>query len=101
MSLLKSRHPHMKGIYRLTDGTKCYNSHAAALAMTEIGKITGVRVDEVSHNEPGHGGDLVDMYGACSISVLWLYVREYKTPLDDTKSVVVALNKRPLYINSI
>ena len=50
---LKSRHPQLTTCSRETDGAVSYNSVAVALFTASLGDITGIRVTEHSHNEPG------------------------------------------------
>ena len=51
---LKERHPQLTTCSRETDGAVAYNRVSVALFTSSIGEITGIRVVEHSHNEPGN-----------------------------------------------
>jgi hypothetical protein len=53
LTSLKQRHPQLTTCSRETDGAVAYNSVAVALLTPQLGVLTGIRVTEHSHNEPG------------------------------------------------
>jgi hypothetical protein len=66
--------PHVTGAFTQSDGA--YNDNTMALHMALLGKVTGIYVLGSGHNEPGHGGDRVDSWGACLIAHMWAWVRD-------------------------
>lgn len=65
LRLLHERHPFIKTCCIQSDGAKNYNAHNMIAFVPSLGRLTGIHVEEWVHNEPGHGSDIGDMYGAC------------------------------------
>ena len=98
---LKERHPQLCTATRETDGAVAYNSVGVALFTASLGEITGIRIVEHSHNEPGlfglsrppsvrrpvihththtympagHGSDICDTAGANSVRQCMRYTK--------------------------
>jgi hypothetical protein len=71
LTLIKARHARIKTCARETDGAGSYNSIFVALFTLQLHDLTGIKVTDHGHNEPGHGADICDTAGANCVRECW------------------------------
>ena len=91
LDTLKARHPRLTCCSRETDGATTYNSKAVTVFMEEMGRVCGIRVCSHTHNEPGHGSDQCDSFGANCVRACYAWHLENGVPIDHARQSVGAM----------
>ena len=78
-------HPSHTHIHRVSDNCYTYECKKICLALTEVFKITGIRILGTNNNEPSHGGGLADTAGAIMKNLLWKWTMKNARAIQEAK----------------
>ena len=70
-----------------------YNSVYVALFSASLGDLTGIRVVDHSHNEPGHGSDICDTAGSNSVRNCMRFTKRTGVNVDAASVTQTALTQ--------
>ena len=105
LEVIKKFYKWIRKCWRQSDNCYTYESKKSCLAMTEVGKITGIHVLGTNNNEPSHGGGLADTAGAIMKNALWSWTRRFSRAIQQARYSarvlhIVCISNQPTSIHS-